>query len=227
MFIDKKFRIPRIWSNRELKKFSEIFSGKILNSSGWKDQDKEGNYYKDYYNKNISEYWISNYRSDARGFQGNQVNEFFLNLEKDLRTELVEKFDVVFNHTVLEHVFEINKAFSNLCTLSKDIVIITVPFLQEQHAQYGDYWRFTPLALKKLFEKNSLEMIYINYNDDADSSIYIFAIGSKKPSRWISIKNNKDNKIHEINDFMLGTKIIDSSYIKKIINYINSKISKI
>ena len=225
MFTDKKFRVPRIWSNNEFRKFSKKFSGKIVNVSGWKDNDKEGNCYKDYYS-DISEYWITNYKSNARGFQGDQENEIFLDLEKELNEEMVEKFDVVFNHTVLEHIFEINKAFSNLCKMSNDIVIVTVPFIQEQHADYGDYWRFTPLAIEKLFKKNNMDLIYINYNDDKDSSIYIFAIGSKKSSLWKSIKNGKDNKISNIHNFMLGTKVIDSGFMKKIINYISSKITK-
>jgi len=225
MLKDKKFRIPRIWSNKELKKFSENFSGKVVNVSGWKDNDKEGNYYKDYYS-NLSEYWITNYKSDARGFQGDQNNEIFIDLEKELNEDIVEKFDVVFNHTVLEHIFEIDKAFTNLCKMSKDIVIITVPFLQEQHAEYGDYWRFTPLAIKKLFEKNNMDLIYINYNDFKNSSIYIFAIGSKKTANWEFIREDKNNKINVIHKFMLGTKIIDGSFIKKVVNFIGSKIKK-
>jgi hypothetical protein len=152
MLKDKKFRVPRIWSNRELEKFAHLFSGKGVNVSGWKDVDKEGKKYRDYFS-NISEYWITNYKSEARGFQGNQENEIFLDLEEDLDESMYCKFDVVFNHTVLEHIFDVNKAFENLCKLSNDIVIVVVPFLQEQHAEYGDYWRFTPLAVEKLFQK--------------------------------------------------------------------------
>ena len=75
--------------------------------------------------------------------------------------------------------------------MSKDIVIVVVPFLQEQHAEYGDYWRFTPLTLKKLFEQNSKELIYINYNDVPKQSIYILAIGSSRKNKWESIINKK------------------------------------
>lgn len=215
--MDKKFRVPRVWSNRELEKFGHLFSGKGVNVSGWKDIDKEGKKYRDYFS-NISEYWITNYKSEARGFQGDQENEIFLDLEEDLDESMHGKFDVVFNHTVLEHIFDVNKAFENLCKLSNDIVIVVVPFLQEQHAEYGDYWRFTPLAVEKLFQKNSMDMIYINYNDASDDSIYIFAIGTKDKNKWNKIQTESTNQIKVINKFMLGTKVIKNSIFNSALN---------
>ena len=180
--IDKRFRAPRIWSNQELKKIAPLCQGNIINVSAWQDEDKEGSIYKNYFPKAHS-YVISNYKTEARGFQGVE-NEFFLDLTADLPGELVQKFDVVFNHTTLEHIFNVDKAFYNLCTLSKDLVIIIVPFMQEMHGDYGDYWRFTPLCLQKLFEKNSMSMIYCNFNSQPNTSVYIFAVGSKNPSEW-------------------------------------------
>lgn len=221
MFKDKKYRVPRIWSNKELEKFAHLFSGKAVNVSGWKDIDKEGKKYRDYFS-NISEYWITNYKAEARGFQGNQENEIFLDLEEDLDKSMYEKFDVVFNHTVLEHIFHVNKAFENLCHLSNDIVIIVVPFLQEQHAEYGDYWRFTPLAVEKLFQQNNMDILYINYNDASDDSIYIFAIGTKNKNKWNKIKDKPNNQIENIKNFMLGMKIIKNSFIFRILKLIRN-----
>ncbi len=226
MFIDKKFRVPRVWSNKELEKFSAMFSGAIVNVSGWKDLDKEGKKYRDYFCNN-TEYWITNYKSEARGFQGNQENEIFLDLEQDLDEKMHNKFDVVFNHTVLEHIFNVNKAFENLCKLSNDIVMVVVPFLQEQHAEYGDYWRFTPLAVKKLFSQNGYELLYINYNDASDNSIYVFAIGTKISQKWNNIKNFNDNKLNKITKHMIGTKIIKNSLFERIINKIKAKYFKL
>ena len=42
---DRSSRIPRIWSNKILKRISHNFDGDIINISGWKDDDKEGNNY--------------------------------------------------------------------------------------------------------------------------------------------------------------------------------------
>lgn len=208
IFIDKKFRAPRKWSNQELRKFSSLFKGKLVNVSAWKDSDKEGLKYKDYFIE-AHDYWLTNLEKDnARGYQGNLKNEIILDLRNNLPKTLEGHFDAAFNHTTIEHIFEVDKAFENLCKISKDIVILIVPFLQEQHAPYGDFWRFTPLAVKKLFKKNGMELIYINFNNVADASIYIFAIGSKMSQNWQSIKLHPDNKINNIDNLFLGTKII-------------------
>ncbi|RED99544.1 hypothetical protein [Marinoscillum furvescens] len=180
--IDRKFRLPRVWSNQELKKFAHLFRGNVINVSGWKDEDKEGEHYKNYF-KNASSYAISNYKSEARGFQG-EKGEIFLDLTKKLDQGLIEKYDVVFNHTVLEHIYEVHIAFANLCKLSNDIVIIVVPFLQQMHADYGDYWRFTPLTIKKMFEEQGMNLLYLSFNSEPNASVYLFAIGTKNIKEW-------------------------------------------
>jgi hypothetical protein len=211
-----KFRIPRIWSNKELAKFSWHFKGEVANISGWKDCDKQGRNYKHYFS-NAAKYWITNFKSEARGFQGNLENEIFLDLTSRLEDNH-KSYDVVFNHTVLEHVFELDLAFSNLCKLSKDIVILVVPFMQEQHADYGDYWRFTPQAVDKLFIKNSMETLYINYNDTKYSSIYIFAIASKLPENWKLIKNHPDNQFSKLysDKAFIGKKVFQPSFLWRL-----------
>lgn len=179
---DRKYRLPRIWSNDELAKFASLFQGDVVNVSGWKDVDKQGGHYRDYF-KNASSYTITNYKSEARGFQG-MPGEIFLDLIQPLAPELEGRFDVVFNHTVLEHIYEVQTAFRNLCLMSKDIVILVVPFLQPMHTHYGDYWRFSPMALQRMFEENGLKMMYCSFNHHHGASVYLFAIGSKHPDAW-------------------------------------------
>jgi hypothetical protein len=217
--IDRKYRLPRIWSNDELKKFAHLFRGDILNVSAWKDQDKEGRNYRDYF-INADRYYISNYKREIMGLQGVK-DEFYLDLTEDLEKNYIEKFDVVFNHTTLEHIYEIRKAFRNLCLLSKDIVIIVVPFLQPMHGNYGDYWRFTPLTVKNLFEENDVTLLYLNFNNHRKSSAYIFAIGSKKPEQWKQQIGNEFN-CHSKKDFLdkyenlIGCRSIVNSLLFKI-----------
>jgi hypothetical protein len=181
---DRKSRIPRIWSNAELKKFAHMFEGDVVNVSGWRDEDKEGSRYADYFTGKSS-YTITNFVAEARGMQGYD-NELFLDLTRDLPSGMRDKFDVVFNHTVLEHVFEVHKALENLCLMSRDIVILVVPFLQPMHADYGDYWRFTPLCLQKLFEQNGLKVLYCSFNNHVNASTYVFCVASKNPEKWKS-----------------------------------------
>ncbi len=187
LFVDRIHRLPRIWSNSELKEHAHLFHGEVVNVSGWKDIDKEGKKYKDYF-INAESYSITNYKSEARGSQGLE-GEIFLDLEDELPSDLNGKFDVVFNHTTLEHVFRVNQAFDNLCLMSKDIVIVILPFLQQYHADYGDYWRFTPLAIKKMFEENGYELLYQSFNNHKRSSVYTYTIASKHPEKWLKYFN--------------------------------------
>ena len=222
--MDKKYRIPRVWSNLELKKFAHLGYGRVANVSGWKDIDKQGRKYSQYF-VNASDYWITNYKSEAKGFQGGQDNELFLDLTGSLPSDF-PRFDVVFNHTVLEHIFEVQTAFRNLCELSNDLLIVVVPFLQEQHADYGDYWRFTPLTIDKLFEKNNFHTLYINANDHTDASIYVFAIGSRHPDRWQEIKRHPDNMLKQIHaeSGMIGRRVIRNSIWQTWMNRFVSRV---
>lgn len=209
LFTDRIYRLPRIWSNRELEKFSHLFKGDIVNVSGWKDMDKEGRRYRDYF-VNADTYTITNYGSDGRGYQGLK-GEIFLDLEKDLHRDLFRKFDVVFNHTTLEHVYSVHKAFANLCSLSKDIVILVLPFLQEHHSNYGfgDYWRFSPLVIERLFQDNQYVVLYQSFNHHIMSSVYVFSIAARNPEKW---ENRFDKSSSRTNSNNSGLKSNIGSY---------------
>ena len=174
----------RKWSNDELRKFANLFSGQIINVSAGEDKDKEGDFYKNYF-KQASSYSISNYR---------KLNDDDIELDLNVpisNGELLGNFDVVFSHTVLEHVYNLKIAIGNLCALSNDIVITVVPFLQAFHHEediYHDYWRISPYALVQLFNENSFKTLYINWNNDYLGNIYIFCITSKVPEKWKIIR---------------------------------------
>ena len=245
------FRKPRLWSNEELKKIAPLFSGSIINVSAGKDLDKsinhslkyfftnnfdEGNPYNSYF-VNASSYSITNYPNDKTT---NKIEEIPLDLEEDLPFELVETYDVVFNHTSLEHIFDVFKAFSNLCKISKDTVIVVVPFIQQVHDYgrgYKDYWRFTPFALDKLFEINGLTVLHRTSSKLCQSSIYYLYVASKHPERWKNyfelnsleedIKTiNKGEKIFPIARFQIKLEFKLRSFgnfIKKILNKMKNK----
>lgn len=181
--IDRKFRLPRIWSNQELRKVGALFSGDIVNVSGWKDEDKEGGHYRDYF-PNLERYTITNY-GGFRGFQGGEA-EIKLDLEAPLHPELNGAFDVVFNHTTLEHIYDFKTAFANLCAMSRDVVIAIVPFSQTQHESedFRDYWRFTPTGMRYLFEENGMKVVYESANNHIHAGIYVFVVGTKNPAKW-------------------------------------------
>ncbi len=172
----------RAWSNVELKKFCNFFGGDIVNISGWEDKDKQGGHYKDYFPKKTS-YTVSNY---TPSHSKNDQTEIILDLEKPLDKKLKRKFDVVFSHTNLEHIFDAFTAFKNHCEMSKDIVIVIVPFIQQQHEteEFKDYWRYTPSCLRELFKRNGLGTIYEAFNDEPNTVNYLLFVGSRNPKKW-------------------------------------------
>jgi hypothetical protein len=93
---------------------------------------------------------------------------------------------VVFNHTTLEHIFDVRQAFASLCHLSRDVVIVVVPFAQQQHEteSFGDYWRFTPTCLRQLYAENGLSVVYEAESRHADAASYLFVVGSRQPDLW-------------------------------------------
>jgi len=92
----------------------------------------------------------------------------------------------VFNHTTLEHIFDIRKAFENLCNMTKDVSIVVVPFSQVQHEteSYKDYWRFTPSCMREMFRENGLEVIYEAESKDKKAAIYLLFVASRNPQKW-------------------------------------------
>jgi hypothetical protein len=207
---DRIYRLPRKWSNSELRKFACLFTGDVINVSAWQDEDKEGGLYRNYFTKAKS-YTISNYLTEIRGFQGYE-NEILLNLEGDLPRELRGKFDVVFNHTTLEHIYNFQQAFHNLCLLCRDIVIVVVPFMQEMHAgAYGDYWRFSPQAVDKMFAREYFNLLYLSSNNHKNTSVYIFAIATRKLSKWNNRFNLNNLNLNPI--IPIGSNIYNSKWI--------------
>ena len=111
----------------------------------------------------------------------------YIDLEKDIPEEICGKYDVVFNHTVLEHIFDVFTAFKNLCSISKDVVIFIVPQFQQIHDYergYKDYWRFTPFSVDRLFQKNGFTILYRKTTYGFSESMYLFYIASKQPEKW-------------------------------------------
>jgi hypothetical protein len=184
MFVDPVHRVPRLWSNEELGRIGHLFDGDIVNVSAWRDEDKAGRRYREYFPQAHS-YCLTNYKADMRGYQ-NQRDEIFLDLEGDLPSDLASRFDVVFNHTTLEHIYEFRRAFANLCAMSKDTLIVVVPWLQPYHGDYGDYWRFSPTAIARLMKENCMTPARITWNREAGASVYVFAVGVRSPEKWRS-----------------------------------------
>jgi hypothetical protein len=175
---------PREWSNAELRKFAPLFDGAVINVSGWRDEDKTGGHYRDYFTAAVA-YDISNYRGES-GTTG-VAGEIFIDLEADLPPALARRYQVVFNHTTLEHVYDIRKAIANLCALSNDVVILVTPFLQQVHyieGSFGDWWRPTPMCIERLLQEQGFHIIYQSSNDNPWYIVYVFTVACRDPERY-------------------------------------------
>lgn len=184
--INRTAQIARYWSNRELKGIAKHLGGAVVNVSGWKDEDKEGGYYREYFPEATS-YAVTNMRGDS-GFQG-APGEILLDLRQPLADELRGKFDVVLSHTTLEHVFEVHDAFGNLAAMTRDVLIVVVPFCQNQHERpsFGDYWRFTPSSLRELSVRNGLSVVYESCNEHFAAANYLLCVSSRRPEQHLEL----------------------------------------
>lgn len=181
---ERAFRIPRDWSNREIRRFAPLYTGDVVNVSAWEDRDKSGSVYREYF-CNAADYFTTNFGTEQGEMQGG-LHEVYLDLEDDLGSDLLSRYDVVFNHTTLEHIWNFRKAFYNLCRMSSDTVILVVPWLQPLHSSYGDYWRFSPQAVARLFAELKMTTLYLSWNHDVRSAVYVFAIATHDRRRWES-----------------------------------------
>lgn len=203
LIADGIFRRPRLRTNKILKKYAHFFSGHVINVSGSNDSDKDcslvdfflndydqGSKYASYFSLATS-YTISYYPYDKTDIldTNKRYKTIPLDLEDSIPESLYHRYNVVFNHTVLEHVFDIFTAFKNLCDLSNDIVILVVPQSQKIHdfnRGYKDYWRFTPFAIDRLFKNNGFEVLFRETTVGFSESSYLFYIATKNPGHWDS-----------------------------------------
>lgn len=176
-----RFRDARIWSNRVIRAIGPLFDGVVINVSGWQDLDKQGGRYRDYF-PNASRYLVSNHRG-TRGLDDGMADRE-IDLTSELPQDLQLSVDTCFNHTTLEHIFEVGTAFRNLCLMARQSVIVVVPFVQEQHYtdDYGDFWRFTPQALQRLAKDNGFATVGVTWNNVRNRSTYIVYVCAREPS---------------------------------------------
>lgn len=208
----------RLFSNAMLKKYGGAFSGNIVNVSGWDDRDREGGYYQEYF-PNKKKYTISNMEGKQKGYGSSVsvgVEEIELDLSVPLPTSLRGAFNVVYNHTTLEHIFDIEQAFANLCEMSSDAVVLVVPSLQQIHIAetYGDYWRMTPMGVAKRFLRHGFTPLVITTNEQPFAPVYTFAIAVRDPKKYEG--KIEKNLSYEMGGVLYGSKI-EERFVEKLL----------
>lgn len=179
---------PRRSSNAVLRELCPHFGGEVVNVSGFMDEDKQNGHYRDYFPK-ASSYSITNYAGSGVIGDGAE-GSIYLDLQAEPDPELEKRFDTALCHTVLEHIEFIQPAFANLSHITRETLIIVVPFLQDEHYRpgiFGDYWRYTPQGLQSLYRQYGFEMIHCSANDTPWYPVYLTAVGVRHPEQHTGI----------------------------------------
>lgn len=95
-----------------------------------------------------------------------------------------QEFDSILCNQVLEHVFNPDEFLSEIYRVMKPgaKLLLTVPFVWDEHEQPFDYARYTSFGLKALLEKNKLKVIeYEKLGADASTlfqlgNVYLYKI---------------------------------------------------
>lgn len=223
---------PRIWSNNELAAIAKNFEGNVVNVSAAEDSDKNGEKYKDYF-VNAKSYAITNLGS---GEEGGGISREELMLDLSIPYDgRYGKFDIVFNHTVIEHLPSFETSINNLCSLSNDCVVTVVPFIQMFHGRLGsytDFWRFTPKLLIDEFHKRGFYTLYIAWNEHHPlSHVYVFHVATRNPQKYRKIFHTVKLPIVNTNgpgvnftNFLFGKKEQENYFsLRKLGEYIGSR----
>ncbi len=134
----------RAYNNKKIKQFAKgIKSKKILElGSGIKVKGK------DYYS-------AKQFFDDSNDFTQSDIVEEFGHKIIDVTTmSFTNEYDIIICMNVLEHVFEYEKAISNIHKALKPngIAIILVPMFYPLHDEPNDFWRFTEHSLKIILD---------------------------------------------------------------------------
>jgi len=132
-------------------KFAPNFKGKLLDfGCGAKP-------YKDLF-VNVEEYIGVDYNSEGHSHQDEAIDFYY---DGEVLPFEDNSFDSIFTSEVFEHVFSLHQILKELNrVLKKDgQILITCPFVWEEHEVPNDYARYSQFALKDLITKAGFEIV--------------------------------------------------------------------
>jgi SAM-dependent methyltransferase len=85
-----------------------------------------------------------------------------------------EHFDSVFSSEVFEHIFNLEEIIPEIKRVMKrqGKILITCPFVWNEHEVPIDFARYTQFALKHLLEKNGFEVLVLDKSGDFTMAVY-------------------------------------------------------
>lgn len=114
---------------------------------------------------NTSSYTGVDFENTGHSHKNEQIDFFYDG--KTLPFEN-ESFNSIFASEVFEHVFNLEEILKELNRVLKinGKMLVTCPFVWNEHEVPHDYARYTKFALKHLFEKNGFEVLAIDKSGD-------------------------------------------------------------
>ena len=157
---------------------------------------------------NVSEYIGLDFENEGHSHQNEQIDFFY-----DGKTIPFdnETFDSIFTSEVFEHVFNLHEILLELNRVlkPKGKILITCPFVWNEHEVPHDYARYTQFALKDILEKNDFKIIKLDKSGDFATALH--------QMRMVYLSE------HRINTFPLFGKIkFISTNIRPLIIFLNN-----
>lgn len=118
---------------------------------------------------NVSVYHGLEYADSASGIK-NKSQDFLYDGHRFPFDD--SSYDSIISNEVLEHVFNADEFLSEIsrCLKRGGKLLLTVPFVWDEHEQPGDFGRYTSFGLKYLLKKHGFEVIEF-YKTANDASI--------------------------------------------------------
>jgi len=114
---------------------------------------------------NVSEYVGVDYASEGHSHVNESIDVMY-----DGKTIpfVNEYFDSVFSSEVFEHIFNLEEILPEIKRVMKNggKILITCPFVWNEHEVPVDYARYTQFALKHLLEKNGFKILILEKSGD-------------------------------------------------------------
>ena len=162
---------PRAWSNGRIAAAAGGVDGDVVHVSAWRDEDKHGRRYRDYFPAARS-YTTTNVGGASGDISGADVP---LDLTVPVDPLRRGAFDFVLNHTTLEHVHAVDVALDNLFAMTRRDLCLVVPFMQVEHwdsPSFADHWRFTAFGLAQAALDHGFEVVSLTSNHNPVWPIY-------------------------------------------------------
>ncbi|WP_373036551.1 class I SAM-dependent methyltransferase [Sulfurimonas sp.] len=120
--------------------------------------------YQDMISKKVDRYTVADHTDTRASMFALASSEFVEADVLDLPFE-DESADTIIFTQVLEHVSDPNLALDQITRVLKTdgILVISVPFIFQAHAQPHDYWRFSQRGIKKLLQDRNYEIKLFHY----------------------------------------------------------------